>query len=78
MRIAARLRFQSGAGPRATVRPARSAVFRARDDLDGRCFETVRSKDIETVTRLDRYELARHFRSAFGIPPGRWLAMRKT
>lgn len=77
MRIAARLRVQAGEGGRTRSPSARAAVFRARDYLDGRCFETVRSEDLESVTGLGRYELARQFRRLLGTSPYRYVIMRR-
>lgn len=53
------------------------AVAEARAYLDAHASETVTSEDLETVTGLDRYQLARHFRSSLGTSPYRYLTMRR-
>jgi AraC-like DNA-binding protein len=37
----------------------------------------VRSGELEAVTGLDRFALARHFRAAFATSPHRYLLMRR-
>jgi len=39
--------------------------------------DTVMSADLEAVTGLDRFALARQFRAAFGTSPHRYLVMRR-
>lgn len=56
---------------------ARTAVLRARDFLDAEFARTVAAEELERLTGLDRYELARHFRSQFGTSPYRYLTMRR-
>jgi AraC-like DNA-binding protein len=55
----------------------RSAALRARDHLAAGFERTVRSRELEAVTGLGRYALARHFRSCFGTSPYRYLVMRR-
>lgn len=62
-----------------STRPWR-AVAAARDFLDAHLGADVGSADVgsadlEAVSGLPRYALARHFRKAYGLPPGRWAAM---
>ena len=53
------------------------AVAEARAYLDAHAHEAVTSEDLETVTGLDRYQLARHFRASLGTSPHRYLTMRR-
>ena len=55
----------------------RRAVSEARAYLDAHAHEAVTSEDLETVTGLDRYQLARHFRACLGTSPHRYLTMRR-
>jgi AraC-like DNA-binding protein len=54
----------------------RAALERARAFLDGRR-AVVRSVELEAVTGLSRYELARQFRAAYGASPYRYSLMRR-
>jgi AraC-like DNA-binding protein len=53
------------------------AVERARTFLDENFTHTVASEELEAVTGLDRYALARHFRARLGTSPYRYLTMRR-
>lgn len=53
------------------------ATSRAREYLDGNLDQVVHSDQLEKVTGLDRYSLARQFRKAFGTSPYRYLTMRR-
>lgn len=53
------------------------AVRRARDYLQESPSGTVTSDELETVTGLDRYRLARQFRKFWGTSPYRFLTMRR-
>ena len=53
------------------------AVADARAFLDAHAHEAVTSEQLETVTGLDRYQLARHFRASLGTSPYRYLTMRR-
>jgi AraC-like DNA-binding protein len=53
------------------------AIDRARAFLDANFTRTVASEELETVTGLDRYTLARHFRRRLGTSPYRYLTMRR-
>jgi AraC-like DNA-binding protein len=61
--------------PRPTV--ARSAVRRARDFLIAEAPRTVASEELEQVSGLDRFALARHFRASFGTSPHRFQVGRR-
>jgi AraC-like DNA-binding protein len=49
----------------------------AREYLEANATRTVRSGELEAVTGLDRFALARHFRAAFATSPHRYLLMRR-
>jgi AraC-like DNA-binding protein len=53
-----------------------AALDRARAFLDSRC-TVVRSAELEAVTGLSRYELARQFRTRYGTSPYRYSLMRR-
>ncbi|MGF6999816.1 AraC family transcriptional regulator [Paraburkholderia sp. GAS32] len=53
------------------------AVNRARELLDARWSEVVSSEMLEDATGLDRYTVARHFRSLCGTSPYRYLVSRR-
>ena len=53
------------------------ALERARAYLDAEHDRVVRSAELEQVTGLSRYELARQFRRAYGTSPYRYLLMRR-
>jgi AraC-like DNA-binding protein len=59
--------------------PARhwGAVARARDCLDANVRKGVGSSELETLTGLSRYDLARQFRMCLGTSPYRYLVMRR-
>jgi AraC-like DNA-binding protein len=52
------------------------ALARARNVLDTRQ-DVVRSAELETVTGLTRYELARQFRAVYGTSPYRYSLLRR-
>jgi AraC-like DNA-binding protein len=54
-----------------------SAVGRARDLLDANVPKGVSSAELEAVTGLTRYAVARHFRACLGTSPYRYLTMRR-
>jgi AraC-like DNA-binding protein len=53
------------------------AVERARRFLDAEKTRVVHSRELESVTGLTRYDLARQFRLRFGTSPYRYLLMRR-
>jgi AraC-like DNA-binding protein len=62
------------------TRPARldrNALDRARQFLDAETTRVVRSSELEEVSGLTRYHLARQFRSAFGTSPYRYSLLRR-
>ncbi|HTR86862.1 MAG TPA: AraC family transcriptional regulator [Reyranella sp.] len=72
-RLATRLSARSDAGPRSKRDvTAQRAVHRARDFLVAEAPRTVASEELERVAGLDRFALARHFRTAFGTSPHRF------
>jgi AraC-like DNA-binding protein len=60
-----------------SVRHDRAALERARAFLDAEKGRAVRSGELEALTGLTRYELARQFRAAYGTSPYRYLTMRR-
>lgn len=55
----------------------RAALARARDYLDAAKTRVVASHELEAVSGLDRFTLARQFRQAYGTSPYRYLLMRR-
>ncbi len=53
------------------------AVERARQLLDAEKTRVVHSRELESVTGLTRYDLARQFRIVLGTSPYRYLLMRR-
>lgn len=53
------------------------ALARARQFLDAETTRVIRSSELELVSGLTRYDLARQFRSAFGTSPYRYSLMRR-
>jgi AraC-like DNA-binding protein len=68
---------RSGARPAASRRVDAPRVERARQLLDAERTRVVHSTELESVTGLTRYELARQFRLLFGTSPHRYLLMRR-
>jgi AraC-like DNA-binding protein len=66
----------AGRAARPPRRLAHAALERARAVLDARR-DVVRSAELETITGLSRYELARQFRAAYGTSPYRYSLMRR-
>ncbi len=54
-----------------------AALKRARQYLDTQKTRVVHSSELETVTGLTRYDLARQFRAMCGTSPYRYLLMRR-
>jgi AraC-like DNA-binding protein len=67
----------SGARPAPSRRVNVSALERARQFLDAERTRVVRSTELEALTGLTRYDLARQFRVVFGTSPYRYLLMRR-
>ena len=53
------------------------AVERTRQFLEENFERVVASEELEALTGLDRYSLARHFRTRLGTSPYRYLTMRR-
>ena len=68
---------RGGARPPAPQRIDVAAVERARRFLDAEKTRVVRSTELESITGLTRYDLARQFRVMFGTSPYRYLVMRR-
>lgn len=72
------LALDSGArGRTGTAAVCGRAVDAARDYLDAHFTRTVHSGELEAASGLDRYTLARQFRSRLGTSPYRYLTMRR-
>lgn len=54
-----------------------AAVDRARRHLDANARNVVDSGELEALTGLDRFALARQFRAAYGTSPYNYLVMRR-
>jgi AraC-like DNA-binding protein len=65
------------AGPTASRRVDVAAVERARRFLETERTRVVRSSELEALTGLTRYDLARQFRILLGTSPYRYLLMRR-
>lgn len=61
----------------AAARTDHQAAERARLFLDAHLKRGVQSSQIEAVSGLDRFTLARHFRASFGTSPYNYLVMRR-
>jgi AraC-like DNA-binding protein len=68
---------RGGARPPASSRIDVRAIARARDFLDAERTRVVHSSELESVTGLTRYDLARQFKLALGTSPHRYLIMRR-
>ena len=66
-----------GAPPVVSRRVDVHAMDRAREFLDSERARAVRSAELESVTGLTRYDVARQFRIMFGTSPHRYLLMRR-
>ena len=53
------------------------AVRKAREFLDANVHSVVTSPELEALTGLSRYALARHFRACLGTSPYRYLTLRR-
>jgi AraC-like DNA-binding protein len=53
------------------------AVDRAREFIEAERTRVVRSSELESISGLTRYELARQFRASLGTSPYRYLLMRR-
>lgn len=62
---------------RPRIRIDEPALARTRDFLDAAITRVVGAHELETVSGLDRFALARQFRRAFGTSPYRYLLMRR-
>lgn len=68
---------RAGAGLAVSRRVDTGAVERARQLLDAERSRAVRSAELEAVSGLTRYDLARQFRIALGTSPHRYQLMRR-
>jgi AraC-like DNA-binding protein len=63
--------------PRVADQAANRAIWRAREFLVAEAPRTVASDELEKVSGLDRFALARQFRAAFGTSPHRFQVGRR-
>src|SRR2546422_5959890 len=68
---------EHGGGRAASPRVHAGAVERARQFLDAQRTRIVHSSELESITGLTRYDLARQFRVMLGTSPYRYLLMRR-
>jgi AraC-like DNA-binding protein len=68
---------RAGPSPAGGPRIDAAAAERARRFLDAERTRVVHSAELESVTGLTRYDLARQFRHMFGTSPYRYLLMRR-
>ena len=68
---------RNGAKPGTSRRVDVPAVARARQFLDAEKTRVVHSTELESITGLTRYDLARQFRIMLGTSPHRYLLMRR-
>jgi AraC-like DNA-binding protein len=72
------LEADSGIGRTSTITLLdAAAVERARQLLDAETSRVVRSDELEAVSGLTRFDLARQFRAVFGASPYRYSVMRR-
>lgn len=64
-------------GGATSTRVDHGALTRARRFLDAETSRVVRSCELEEITGLTRYDLARQFRAVFGTSPYRYSLMRR-
>jgi AraC-like DNA-binding protein len=65
------------AGPPIPGRVDVPAMERARQFLDAEKTRVVHATELESITGLTRYDVARQFRTMFGTSPHRYLLMRR-
>jgi AraC-like DNA-binding protein len=76
--LAEALLAAEGSGqPAGSLRVDVAAVGRAREFLDAERGRVVHSSELEPITGLTRYDLARQFRLMLGTSPYRYLLMRR-
>ncbi|CAN7163912.1 AraC family transcriptional regulator [Rhizobium sp. LjRoot98] len=71
------LRHSDGGGKARMKRADQTAIRRACDFLQAHSDRQVNSDELEAITGLDRFTLARQFRAALGTSPHRYLVMRR-
>jgi AraC-like DNA-binding protein len=70
-------REQGGGRPIGSPRVDVPVIERARQFLEAERTRVVHSTELESITGLTRYDLARQFRIMFGTSPYRYLLMRR-
>lgn len=71
------LEADPSSGPARPIRMDQGAIARARAFLDAETGRVVGSSELEVVSGLTRYELARQFRAGVGTSPYRYSVMRR-
>jgi len=71
------LALDPSARKRSSATSSAAPVEQARQFLDENAGRTVASEELEALTDVDRYALARHFRARLGTSPYRYLTMRR-
>lgn len=75
--IAEGLQRHGDDGPLHPARGVSAAIEACRRHLRENCLRDVGSGELEAIAGIDRYELARQFRRAYGTSPHRYLIMRR-
>lgn len=77
-RLAERLALRADGGrPPPRDVPFHRAVERVRDFISAEAPRTIASEELERLSGLDRFALARHFRAVFGTSPHRFQVGRR-
>lgn len=72
------LATDQGRAPATLARPVDvRAIERARQFLDAEKTRVVHSRELESITGLTRYDIARQFKVMYGTSPHRYLLMRR-
>jgi AraC-like DNA-binding protein len=77
LRVSDALNRHAGGPAAAVATPARVAVMRTVDFLESHYNDSIGSEDLEAVTGLSRFELARQFRRLMGTSPHRYMVLRR-
>ncbi|MGN7291726.1 AraC family transcriptional regulator [Rhizobium sp. SAFR-030] len=77
LRVSDALNRHAGGPTAAVATPARVAVMRTVDFLESHYNDSIGSEDLEAVSGLSRFELARQFRRLMGTSPHRYMVLRR-
>lgn len=67
----------SGISPKSRILLDRLALQRAREFIDANALSSIQSRDLETVSGLDRFSFTRQFKALYGTSPHRYQVMRR-